>query len=419
MDEEEKTRRLQSLNQETEFFTSIIDSIPPEHYGYDEEVRNALKERKHTLIDEKLSQAQRSTLSNKSKTRLARLDDRQCRTNSQIFAYLNEMKKSEKGNKRQKKDGETNKGDQGSKSPKGRRSLSKMKKAMANGDAGGPISVDRQQLLNKLQTKLDEMRANRNATSQGGVDYEEKKRLKRRMSKVKLKERRRHDKDNPINTVAGDDQKFSNQSDQKSQPSPSKKLANGHGAATNPRSPSIPNPMSGLAKKRHIQDQPSTPQPKKPAVMDKDGRMVFSKFDFAVPGVVDDDRKDKWAKKHSGKDYKRLLEKQERFEGKLQRLEDKDDGEGAKKLKEKSQWDAATQRARGEKVKDDKSLLKKNLKRKEKRKDQIKQKWDSRKEGVQKKMDDRQKKRTENIQAKKKDNKDKKLTKARKKGRLV
>jgi len=261
---------------------------------------------------------------------------------------------------------------------------------------------------------MDEMRANRKARteSQGGVDYEEKKRLKRRMSKMKLKERRRHDKDNPTSTHSGDDQKFTNQSDQKPPATTSKKLMNGH-AASNPRSPSssIPNPM---AKKRNMPDQP-----KKPAVMDKDGRMVFSKFDFAVPGVVDDDHKDKWAKKHSGKDYKRLLEKQERFEGKLQRLEDKDDQEGAKKLKEKSQWDAATQRARGEKVKDDKGLLKKNLKRKEKRKDQVKKKWDDRKEGVQKKMDDRQKKRKDNIQSKKKDNKEKKLTKARKKGRLV
>lgn len=54
-DDDEKRRLLNNIIQETEFFTSVIDTIPPEHYGYDEETREILRERKHTLVDEKLS----------------------------------------------------------------------------------------------------------------------------------------------------------------------------------------------------------------------------------------------------------------------------------------------------------------------------------------------------------------------------
>lgn len=182
-----------------------------------------------------------------------------------------------------------------------------------------------------------------------GFDHEEKKRLKRRLSKAKLKEKRRQDKEKG-NPVAGGEKQLAQSQKAPSQLNAAKKLTNGH--APNVKSDIRPSPVGPSNKKAKQADtSPSTVPPRKPAVIDKDGRMVFSKFDFALPGVVEESEKDKWAKKNSGKDYKRLLEKQERLDGKLKELEEKEDLQGAKKLKEKTQWDTAAQRAKGAKVK--------------------------------------------------------------------
>ena len=55
-EDDEKSKLMKSLDKETEFFTSIIDLIPPEHYGYDAETREILRGHKHELIDDKLTQ---------------------------------------------------------------------------------------------------------------------------------------------------------------------------------------------------------------------------------------------------------------------------------------------------------------------------------------------------------------------------
>lgn len=89
------------------------------------------------------------------------------------------------------------------------------------------------------------------------------------------------------------------------------------------------------------------------------------------------------------------------------------DPEKADKAIENDRWHHALLSARGEKVKDDVSLLKKTIARREREKKKSKREWDERIAKVEKSKEDRQKKREENI-AKRRDEKD-----ARKTGKKV
>lgn len=152
--------------------------------------------------------------------------------------------------------------------------------------------------------------------------------------------------------------------------------------------------------------------PAKP-VFNKEGQMVFSKFDF-----TDSTKKEKKKSDLHGKDYKRLLEKIEKRNEKINKVKSKDESAG-KALEEKFKWESALHKAEGEKVKDNPDMLKKALKRKQKMKEQKKKKWEKRVEHVDKMKEDKQKKRTDNIQKRKQNMKDKKIQKLKKKGRLV
>ncbi|PBP20823.1 60S ribosome biogenesis protein Rrp14 [Diplocarpon rosae] len=74
------------------------------------------------------------------------------------------------------------------------------------------------------------------------------------------------------------------------------------------------------------------------------------------------------------------------------------DDEKRANIEEKDLWLNAKKRAHGEKVRDDTSLLKKTLKRKEKSKKKSEKEWAERKEGVAKGQAMKQKKREENLQ---------------------
>ena len=77
------------------------------------------------------------------------------------------------------------------------------------------------------------------------------------------------------------------------------------------------------------------------------------------------------------------------------------DAEKRENIHDKDMWMNARKRAAGEKVKDDTSLLKKALKRHEGQKKKSEKEWTERKEGVQKSMHLKQKKRTENLEKRK------------------
>ncbi|KAH8593750.1 surfeit locus protein 6-domain-containing protein [Bisporella sp. PMI_857] len=89
------------------------------------------------------------------------------------------------------------------------------------------------------------------------------------------------------------------------------------------------------------------------------------------------------------------------------------DDEKRADIEEKDLWLAAKKRAHGEKVRDDSSLLKKTLKRKEKAKKKSENEWKERKEGIAKSQAMKQKKREENL----KKRRDEKGTKGKKGGK--
>ncbi len=147
-------------------------------------------------------------------------------------------------------------------------------------------------------------------------------------------------------------------------------------------------------------------------IYNSEGKMVFSKFDFSESG------KTKKSQEASGKDFKKLLEKATKQKQKIEDLKGKD-LEAGKNLETKLQWKKAQQKAEGVKVRDDPELLKKAAKRKEKAKEKRKKNWEEREQKVKGRMQAQQDKRKKNIQKKKQGRIDKKIKKARKKGRMV
>ncbi|KAK4203566.1 surfeit locus protein 6-domain-containing protein [Triangularia verruculosa] len=114
------------------------------------------------------------------------------------------------------------------------------------------------------------------------------------------------------------------------------------------------------------------------------------------------------AKKKGPSDPKTALLKLENQKKRIANLPE----EKQKQVIEQEAWLAARKRAEGEKVVDSEALLKKAIKRKEKGKKKSEKEWKERKEGVQKAIYERQKKREENLQKRK----DEKMANRRGKG---
>ncbi|PSR79849.1 surfeit locus protein 6-domain-containing protein [Coniella lustricola] len=107
--------------------------------------------------------------------------------------------------------------------------------------------------------------------------------------------------------------------------------------------------------------------------------------------------KDKSGKKRSTADPKGALAKLEAQKKRLAGL----DADKRKEVLEKETWLAARKRAEGEKVRNDESLLKKAVKRKEKIKKKSQSEWTDRVEGVKYAQKQRQQKREDNIRKRK------------------
>ncbi|KAL3871456.1 hypothetical protein ACJMK2_039452 [Sinanodonta woodiana] len=226
-------------------------------------------------------------------------------------------------------------------------------------------------LQDKLRVRIQELQAKRNLNAD---EKQEKKRLRRKQSKLKLKMRLKAEKQKKNQNIKGGN--------------------NEEGA----RKDSV--------------DSNNISTGKRP-IYNKEGKLVFSKFDFSDSKV-----KEKSQSGLTGKDYKRLLEKIEKRNQRINKLKEKDTS-AAKNMEEKLQWQAAIHRAEGEKVKDNPELLKKALKRKEKMKDKRKKKWDERVQQTEQRMDAKQQKRQQNIKSKKQAKVEKKIKKAKKKGRII
>lgn len=169
-----------------------------------------------------------------------------------------------------------------------------------------------------------------------------------------------------------------------------------------------------IAKKEtQVNGEPGSPKAKLKPVYNKEGKLVFSKFDFTETGG-----KDRGKSNLVGKDYKRLLEKIEKRQQHIDKVKETDMEKG-KQVETKMAWEAAIQRSQGQKVKDDPALLKRAMKQKEKGKKQKQKQWKQRDEQTKQRMDAKNDKRTRNIEERKQQKKDNKIKKSKKKGRLI
>ena len=194
----------------------------------------------------------------------------------------------------------------------------------------------------------------------------ERKRLKRKLSKAKLRQRR----------------------------SAAKQNAKGHSPAAD-----------ASAKSEAVSKQ----------IFNKDNKMVFSKFDFAETGAK---KSRKSADIPTGKNYKVLLKQAKRKTEKVSEVEvlNKDE---AREMTKKEVWKSALLKAEGVKLKDKPELLKKAMKRREQKKKSSERKWQERTKLLSKQMKDRQEKRAKNISKKKEGRANRKIQKAKKRGRVV
>ena len=153
-----------------------------------------------------------------------------------------------------------------------------------------------------------------------------------------------------------------------------------------------------------------------PPILNADGKMVFSKFDFT--GTSGGEKKGK-AAASKGKDFRRLLEQATKRKTEEKAVREAGGGGAAGGAAGAHQWKAAMQRAEGVKVRDDPVLLRQSLKRKEKRKEKSAQAWEERGEKVEAKQKGRQDKRKRNLKKRKQANVDKKVKHSKKKGHII
>merc|ERR1711981_590927 len=128
------------------------------------------------------------------------------------------------------------------------------------------------------------------------------------------------------------------------------------------------------------------------------GRVAFTdgaRMNSSLSGLAENSKKSK-----GPSDAKTALLAAEKQKARLNGLDDLKRAS----LEEKDIWLNARKRINGEKIRDDISLLKKSLKRKEKAKSKSEREWNERTQGVKKSQEARQKKREENI-AKRKEEK--------------
>lgn len=155
-------------------------------------------------------------------------------------------------------------------------------------------------------------------------------------------------------------------------------------------------------------DKPKNLAQSKKQVLNENGEVVFSKFDFTrdVEGTITFEGK--------AKNYKKLLASAEARKKKVDGLKAVDANK-AKEVQQEINWQNAIEKAEGIKQKNDPSLLKKTIKRKEKLKQKHRKEWKERTEMQKKQIEERQKMRKKHIRERIDAKKNKNMNKGKKK----
>jgi hypothetical protein len=396
----EVEQRLQRMDAMTQ---RLVDTIPPKYYFEEETVREELEADKRSKFEGQKKKGK--PLSAKAMHKKFKLDPDSKQTVSQIISS---------------KFGSDDDEGQGKDEAWGRKvGLKKnMKKGM------NPKADKMNALQEKLRAKIDAMSSKRKT-----VDMDEKK---KRESKAKRKEKNR--------SKPGAKQKgFVKQKAGTSDNGTENTSMNGHGdegGDSDGDDDGVSMDKSGEGHEHEDGDndqaagdnegsgKKSKKKAKTPKIYNDEGKIIFSKFDFVAPPMskseeeVKGDKKKKMKLKNK-KDLKKLLKKAEAEEDKIESLRSSGQSEEAEKLKSSSQWRAALAKSEGEKVRNKPELIKKTIKRMDKTKKKSDQKWKERTEATEARMESAQKKRQRHIEGRSKAKKDKKLTRLRKKGRIV
>lgn len=227
----------------------------------------------------------------------------------------------------------------------------------------------REELQDRLQAKLEELRGKKSETGAGGK--KEEKKLKKKLAKIEKKKKEAEELKQKLMTI-------------------------GKGSGTKG------NLMKGAEAVGAVA--------KKPGVKTEKG-VIFSKFEFK------DDMVPKESKKNL--DPQAALNKLKKNKEKVKMWEEKGRSEKAAKIENNIAWDNAINKAQGEKVKDDVTLLKKSIKKQKQIKTSSKKKWSKRAEDVKSKESTFVEKREGNLNKRIKEKKEKKMKKLVAKGRHV
>lgn len=120
----------------------------------------------------------------------------------------------------------------------------------------------------------------------------------------------------------------------------------------------------------------------------------------------------------TGRNYRQLLERLQARRGRLEELRARDEG-SARQLEARVQWTNLLYKAEGVRIRDDEDLLRAALQRKEKRRAQRQRRWEKRSARVVQQMQQRQDTRRQNLRRKKAARAERRLQRARRKGRVL
>ncbi|OKL59111.1 hypothetical protein UA08_05603 [Talaromyces atroroseus] len=232
-----------------------------------------------------------------------------------------------------------------------------------------PLKTTPDELRQRLQKRLDELRAARHADGLNGKPARTRQELIE-ARRIKAEERKRHKKELRRKAKEEEEQKKDDEMQRRFSPGgPGSLLAS-------PRSPaeSLASNSNNFAF----------------------GRIAFPDGQHADPTLsrLLDDKNT-----HGPRDPAAALKAAEAKNTRLSGL----DSDKRAEIEEKDMWLNAKKRAHGERVRDDTSLLKKALKRKESAKKKSEREWRERIDGVAKGKEMRQKRRDENIRKRKED----------------
>ncbi|VFV46709.1 surfeit locus protein 6-like [Lynx pardinus] len=170
--------------------------------------------------------------------------------------------------------------------------------------------------------------------------------------------------------------------------------------------------------------EPPREAPREPPREEARLGLLFNKVSAGEPAGKAQRRKEKRQKLKgkltplTGKNYRQLLERLRARRGRLAELRSQDEAK-ARELETKTRWTNLLYKAEGVRIRDDERLLQEALKRKEKRRAQRKRRWEKRTARVVEKMQQRQDKRRQNLRKKKAARAERRLDRARKKGRIL